>query len=244
MAAIYHYRETSSRYLSDHGEANLARALLEEARRQPAEGAGEITVRLNQQPVASYEITPENREVARRVVLTRADAPLQPGDNQLQLRIDGGRALRYQVTAEYYLPWPEKAAAEALREGLALAVLYPDQPAQLDSTVPVTATVTSTLREPSGPIIVELAIPAGFDPVWDDWNQLVSEEIVQDYRNPGGQKLLAYLGGLEPGAQVEFSYRLWARVPGSVRAPASRIYQAVAPAAGTEAGSGQMLVTQ
>ena len=93
-------------------------------------------------------------------------------------------------------------------------------------------------------MIVELGIPAGFYPVAEDWEQMAAEDRVQDYAIESNDKITAYLRDLEPGAQLTLSYRLWARVPGSVRVPPSRIYQSVAPAAGTEAGSGQLLVTQ
>lgn len=242
LAAINVQR--SDRYLSDQAEANLARALSAQARQWPAEGTGTIAVRLNKQPVASYKITAENFTIARQTVMTAADTPLQIGDNQLQVRIEAANALSYQVITEYYLPWPEETATDAPSDGLALVVRYPEQPAQRDSTIPVTATVASTLREPSGPLIVEVAIPAGFAPVWQDWRQLVSEDVIQDYQIPDNQQIRVYLDGLEPGAQVMFSYRLWAEVPGSVRVPTSRIYRAIAPADSTEAGSGQIVTTE
>lgn len=242
LALNRHTGSAGHYYLSQPAKVYALRAFLLNARQQPAEGRAEITLALNQAEVANFTVTPENSQIVQGTKLTMAETPLEAGENQLRLRLRGERVVRYQVTSEYYVPWPAPTEAAERPAPLTLEVAYSDDEVDVGDVIVASATVVAQTREPTGQVILELGVPAAFSVVRGDWNQLENEDTIEDFQVGPGQ-ITVRLDRLEPGEEVVLEYRLQAHLPGAVRVPTSRIYQAITPDDDVEAGSGQVLVT-
>ena len=94
----------------------------------------------------------------------------------------------------------------------------------------------------AGTVIVDLGLPPGFTPLADDLDMLVTSGRVDRYELTGNQVLL-YVTNMAAGQVYTFEYRLQARYPLAVQAPASRVYDYYAPDQQTSAPPQRIKVT-
>jgi hypothetical protein len=155
--------------------------------------------------------------------------------------VDGDAVLRYRVLNEYYVPWQ---SANATTGGpFAFEVSYANKEVKLNDAVQVVATLINQTKDKTAPVIVELGVPAGYYPAYEDWQQLQDTGVVRGYQVEG-TKIIVNLDGLDAGAKIELPYRLIANIPGSVRVPPSKVYQAITASDAVEVGTGEVLVVK
>ncbi len=186
-----------------------------------------VTVGLNGSRHEPLQINAGNYDVVQ--VVTFED--VKPGENLVQLAVEGQASLMAQVTVRYYLPWnalPEISAEE--KPAMDIQVHYDRTQLRVDDTVGVSVTVV--LRE--GTVdwaLVDLGTPPGFTVLTDELEARVAHDLTAEVVGGRlkkfeltGRQALIYLQGLEAGKPFTFSYRLRARFPLTAKAPASQAY--------------------
>jgi hypothetical protein len=108
-------------------------------------------------------------------------------------------------------------------------------------TINVRATIVNQTKNKTAPVIVELGVPAGYFAYYDDLAQ--SSSYVRGVQIVDG-KATINLDGMDAGQKIDLNYRVIANIPGSVRIPRSRVYQAISSGDAVEEGTGEVLVSK
>jgi hypothetical protein len=153
---------------------------------------------------------------------------------QLQITLDGRRAVYYQVTTSAYLPWstgpaPTPSATEQSAQAVQIDVDYDKTELRVNDVVQVTAAIEVLAEGTIGTLLVDLGVPPGFSPVLDDLEQLVTQGIVARYELTGRQ-IIFYLTDIPSGSVTTLRYGLRARYPIRAQAPQSTAYNYYTPA--------------
>ena len=199
------------------------RALLMATEKSAAGVRGTVIVLVNGKPAERLELTAENNDLLHQFVFKGVE---QSAPSMVELRFEGKGALAYQVVGQYFLPWDEKPAAEAL----SIDVSYDRTRLAQDDLATATATIKSNLRKTAKMVMVDLGIPPGFD--------LLSEDL-QDYQGKSAKmnsghlskfsltatQAILYFDAFAPGDTVKVKFRLRAKYPIRVRTFQSRVYE-------------------
>jgi len=188
-----------------------------------------VTVRVNGGAADPINVTPETYDVVR--TLTFED--VGPGENAVQIEVEGEGQLMAQVTAQYYVPW-DRVPVQAQGEGLLdIDVTYDRTALAVEDTVGVRVTVT--LNEP-GTVdwaLVDLGVPPGFTVLPEALEARIQRDLALPMDDPSGRvkkfeltgrQVLVYLQNLQHGEPLRFEYQLRARFPVKAQAPASQAY--------------------
>ena len=183
--------------------------------------------------VASDPINVSTVSYDRPVELTFTDVPA--GINELELSINGGLLLSYQVTTESYLPWDAVVANAAAdvdatmqtvgeRPDVGINVTYEASEVALNASLMVeTQMIVEGVSLSVANVIAEIGLPPGFRPSTADLEQVVEQTAVADYEIRR-DKVVLYIAEMESDQEYTFRYRLTAQVPGTVQAPPSFAY--------------------
>lgn len=170
-------------------------------------------------------------------VVQRLDLTDWLGSGPLALHFDGTAAPSYQLEVSGYRP-----RTEADRPALELRVGYDRASLLVDDTVRATLRASYQRQEPSGMVLIQAAIPPGFEPVTADLEQLVAAHQIAKYQSDG-RALTFYVDRLERGRPLALSYGLRARFPVRAVAPPSSAYLYYQPAARAESPAVPLTVT-
>jgi uncharacterized protein YfaS (alpha-2-macroglobulin family) len=182
---------------------SLKALLMASERTGSAEGPATVRVSLNNEMTREVVVDESNTDVVHTVTFDRGFSP--SGKNRIQIDVEGGGNLMYQVATEYYVPW------EAV----------PDTP----ETEEVTVDVTVQLNQ-QGVVkmaLIDLGVPPGFSVETEDLSRLVEKGAISRYELTGRQ-IIIYVEDLSSEAPLTFSYRLRARFPMRAHTPPSGAY--------------------
>ncbi len=199
------------------------RALLTATERSAADVRGTVIVLVNGKPAERLELTAENNDLLHQFVFKGVE---QQASSAVELQFEGKGALSYQVVGQYFLPWDEKLAPEAL----SIDVSYDRTRLAQDDLATATATIKNNLSKTAKMVMVDLGIPPGFD--------LLSEDL-QDYQGKSAKmnsghlskfsltatQAILYFDAFAPGDTVRVKFRLRAKYPIRVRTFQSRVYE-------------------
>lgn len=231
-------RSASGGFVSTQSTVLVLKALVLAEQAATQAGNAQISVSLNNGRSQTVTIASQTDEP---VVLTFDN--VSGATNQLQFTQQGERLVPYQVVTEYYVPWTLTAAVTARRSALQLTVQYEQSRVAVNETVAVTAAVTPLDPQVAGTVMVVVGVPPGFTPVTTDLAALVTAGTVDFYELRADQ-VVFYLSDLQAEQTRTLPYRLLARIPGVVQAPASQAYAYYTPAARRVVVPQQMVVTQ
>lgn len=161
-------------------------------------------------------------------VVKRVDLTSWLGSGPLELSFDGDAQASYQLELSGYRP---RTAED--RPALSLELGYDRASLKVDDTVQARLTARYQRSEASGMVLIQAAIPPGFDPVTADLERLVSARQIAKYSSDGRQ-LTFYVDRLREGEPLELTYGLHARYAVRATAPASSAYLYYAPAVHAE----------
>jgi uncharacterized protein YfaS (alpha-2-macroglobulin family) len=135
------------------------------------------------------------------------------------------------VVGQYFTPWNEKPAGEALSIGVA----YDRTQLAQDDIATATATVKNNLPKVANMVMIDLGIPPGFD--------LLSEDLQSMQEKTAGKKggrlekfsltatqAILYFDSIGAGETVTVRYRLRAKYPIRAHTFQSRVYEYYDPA--------------
>ena len=179
-------------------------------------------------------ITPENADVLQtvqaplgEVIVVTAEGK---GDAVLQ------SVLRYNVTER----------RTEIQDVFDITIDYGTDHVEVDDLITVSASVTFTPPIPveAGMVVLDVAVPTGFEPVRETVGELVEENANLKRFEIAGRKVILYIEDMMPGETVSFEFEARAKYPVRAKEVVSQVYSYYRPEHRGETLGGAMIVTQ
>ncbi|MGA7926894.1 MAG: alpha-2-macroglobulin family protein, partial [Candidatus Sulfotelmatobacter sp.] len=247
MSYIASKKDSAGTWGTTQATIMALRALLLATEKGAADVQGTLEVLLNGKPVEKLTLTPENNDLLHQFVFKSIESKGKgpEGANTVEIRFEGKGGLAYQVVGNYFLPWDEKPAQEAL----SIHVAYDRTHLAQDDIATATATVTNNLGKSANMVMVDLGIPPGFD--------LLSEDLQSYVERTAGEKsarlekfsltatqAILYFNSIAPAETLTVHFRLRAKYPIRARTFQSRAYEYYDPDVNSVARPVQLEVSQ
>ena len=214
-------------YGSTQATVMALKALLLAAQVGGEGGSATVTVSLGGTREQSLTIDESNSDVVQQI--TFDDIGSNP--SELVITMEGDRSVQYQVSTEYYQPWPGPSSTPTTPpapQGVRIDVAYDRTELTVNDIVQVSAEVELLSAGTVGTLLIDLGIPPGFTVLTADLDALVDEGFVERYELTGRQIIL-YLADVSSGQVYELAYRLQARFPIRAQTPSSVAYDYYTP---------------
>jgi len=206
---------------------SLKAMLLANQQTGQAEGPATVRVSLNKEQTQEIVIDETNADVVHLVTFDRGFSP--GGANRVQIDLQGGGNLMYQVATRYYLPWDQVPMPEMMGELMTIDVDYDRTALAVNDTVTVDVGVELNTPGVVKMALVDLGVPPGFTVLTEDLSVLVEQGVIARYELTGRQ-IIIYLEDFSSERPLRFSYRLRARFPMRAQTPPSSAYDYYNPA--------------
>jgi uncharacterized protein YfaS (alpha-2-macroglobulin family) len=199
-----------------------------------------VRVSLNKEQTQEITIDPSNADVVHVVTFDQGFSPT--GANRVQLKVEGGSNLMYQVATSYYLPW-DQVLLPLQTEGLIdIDLAYDRTDLTVNDTVTVDVGVKLNQEGVVKMALIDLGVPPGFTVLTEDLSRLVEQGVIARYELTGRQ-IIIYLEDFASGQPLRFNYRLRARFPMRAQTPPSIAYDYYNPTQQTTQAPLEMVVT-
>ena len=247
MAYIASKKDSSGTWGTTQATIMALRALLLATEKGAADVQGTLQVLLNGKAVEKLALTSENNDLLHQFVLKDIESKGKGslGTNVVELQFEGKGGLAYQVVGNYFLPWDEKPAHEAL----SINVAYDRTHLAQDDIATATATVTNNLPKSANMVMVDLGIPPGFDLLSEDLQTYVEKSAglkssrLEKFSLTATQAIL-YFNAIAPAETATIHFRLRAKYPIRARTFKSRVYEYYDPEVSSVARPVQLEVSQ
>ena len=186
-----------------------------------AEGPANIRVSLNKEQTQEIVIDHTNADVVHLVSFDRGFSP--SGSNRVQIEVDGGGNLMYQVATSFYLPWDQVPPEPEMEKLITIDVAYDRTAMAVNDTVTVDVGVKLNKEGVVKMALIDLGVPPGFTVLAEDLSRLVEQGVIARYELTGRQ-IIIYLEDFSSQTPLRFSYRLRARFPMRAQTPPSSAY--------------------
>jgi hypothetical protein len=186
-----------------------------------AEGPATLRVSLNKEQTQEITIDQSNADVVHLVTFDRGFSP--SGANRVQIELEGGGNLMYQVATRYYLPWDQVPSEPETKELITIDVVYDRTELAVNDTVTVDVGVKLNREGVVKMALIDLGVPPGFNVLTEDLSRLVEQGTIARYELTGRQ-IIIYLEDFSSQQPLRFSYRLQARFPMRAQTPPSSAY--------------------
>ena len=186
-----------------------------------AEGPANIRVSLNKEQTQEIVIDHTNADVVHLVSFDRGFSP--SGSNRVQIDVDGGGNLMYQVATSFYLPWDQVPPEPEMEKLITIDVAYDRTAMAVNDTVTVDVGVKLNKEGVVKMALIDLGVPPGFTVLAEDLSRLVEQGVIARYELTGRQ-IIIYLEDFSSQTPLRFSYRLRARFPMRAQTPPSSAY--------------------
>ncbi|MBX7222119.1 MAG: hypothetical protein K1Y36_19360 [Blastocatellia bacterium] len=216
------------------------------AAKAAGDAVGTVALRVNGVEAGKLDIKPENFDILQQIDLTKWIK--HNGDNTVELSYDGtGGGFSYQIAARYYVPWKKPVSGQVDKPLLDLKVAYDKTSLKVDESVTASCQVQNNLSEPAQLVMLELAIPPGFEINREDFEAAFfvlypAKSKVSKY-TVKGDTVTIYLTELAAGEVFAFTYQLRAKYPIQTRTFPSRVYEYYAPSVGSYSQPADLVVT-
>ncbi|MBX2998717.1 MAG: hypothetical protein KF893_09435 [Caldilineaceae bacterium] len=201
------------------------KALILGAERAGEEGTATVTITLNGGRTQTLTVDESNADVVQQIVFD----DIAPGEQIVDLSVEGERSLQFQINGSYYLPWSAvETDAPERQQAMHIDVIYDRTELAVNDTVNVTAFVELLVPGTAGTVLVDLGLPPGFSPITADLDNLVEQGQIDRYELTGRQ-ILFYLTDVTTGDMHQFNYRLRAHYPIRAQTPSSQAYDYYTP---------------
>lgn len=192
-----------------------------------AAGPARVRVSLNKEQTQEITIDESNADVVHLVTFERGFSP--SGANRVQIELEGGGNLMYQVATRYYLPWDQAPPLPETGELISIDLDYDRTALAVNDTL--TVDVGVRLNQPGvvKMALIDLGLPPGFTVLTEDLSRLVEQRVIARYELTGRQ-IIIYLEDFSSEKPLRFDYRLRARFPMRAQTPPSSVYDYYNPA--------------
>jgi len=160
-----------------------------------------VGVTCNGVEAASIRVTPADSDLMRQVDCGKS---AREGRNEVRLSFEGKGNLLYQIVSRYYVPWAKIPAP--LKPILGIDVDYDRTSLAKDDLVTEKVRVTNNTPMAATNVIVDLAVPPGFELQSEDLAALVGKGISRF--EPAARQIIVYVDRVEPGKPLSFSFHL------------------------------------
>jgi hypothetical protein len=220
---------------------SLRTLLLASEKGGPAQGPATVRVSLNGEFAQELTIDEGNADVVHLVTFDRGVSP--GGENRVQIELEGGGNLMYQVATSYYVPWDRVPSLPEDKEPLTIDVAYDRAELAVNDEVTVDVGVRVNVEGVVKMALIDLGVPPGFTVNTEDLSRLVERGIISRYELTGRQ-IIVYLEDISSEVPVRFSYRLRARFPMRAQTPPSSVYDYYNPETPTVRAPVQVVVNE
>jgi hypothetical protein len=186
-----------------------------------AEGPATLRVSLNKEQTQEITIDQSNADVVHLVTFDHGFSP--SGANRVQIELEGGGNLMYQVATRYYLPWDQVPSEPETKELITIDVVYDRTELAVNDTVTVDVGAKLNREGVVKMALIDLGVPPGFNVLSEDLSRLVEQGTIARYELTGRQ-IIIYLEDFSSQRPLRFSYRLRARFPMRAQTPPSSAY--------------------
>jgi hypothetical protein len=200
---------------------SLKALLLAHEQAGQAEGPATVRVSLNKEQTQEVVIDETNLDVVHLVTFDRGFSP--SGENRVQIELEGGGNLMYQVATSFYLPWDQVPMVEMMGELMTIDVAYDRTALAVNDEVTVNVGMRLNKEGVVKLGLVDLGVPPGFSVLTEDLSRLVEQGVIARYELTGRQ-IIIYLEDFSSEMPLQFSYRLRARFPMRAQTPPSSAY--------------------
>jgi hypothetical protein len=200
---------------------SLKALLLAHEQAGQAEGPATIRVSLNKELTQEIVVDETNLDVVHQITFDRGFSP--SGDNRVQIELEGGGNLMYQVMTRYYLPWGQVPMVEMVGELMTIDLAYDRTTLAVNDEVTVKVNVRLNREGVVKMALIDLGVPPGFTVLTEDLSRLVEQGTIAHYELTGRQ-IIVYLEDFSSASPLAFSYRLRARFPMRAQTPPSSAY--------------------
>jgi len=132
---------------------------------------GTVKISLNGKAAAPITLKPETSDLVQMIVF--GPEGLLGGENRLELALAGKGNVMYQITSEYYLPWPLVPPLPEAQELIDIAVKYDRTTLTVNDIVTASVSIRLTRPGTANWVLVDLGLPPGFEVLVEDLNALV-----------------------------------------------------------------------
>ncbi|MEW6735353.1 MAG: alpha-2-macroglobulin family protein, partial [Acidobacteriota bacterium] len=204
----------------------LKALLLDQQRDNTRPATGIVTITVNGQPVRVFAITRDNNDLLHQFDLKEFTSQ---GRNLVEITLQGGGRLLYQIVGRYYQEW-QLSQANNNDKSLTLDMKYDHTTLAQNETVTVTATARNNLSRDINQAIIDLGIPPGFEVISEDFERLISNSNIgklghiTKYQLAGRQVIL-YLDGLTANNVLTFKYRMRPKYAIKAKTIAAKFYE-------------------
>jgi hypothetical protein len=206
---------------------SLKALLLASEQTGAAGGPSTVRVSLNKEQTQEIVIDESNADVVHLATFDRGFSP--SGANRVQIELDGGGNLMYQVATRYYLPWDQVPMVEMMGDLMTIDVDYDRTALAVNDVVRVDVGVKLNTPGVVKMALIDLGVPPGFTVLTEDLSRLVEQDVIARYELTGRQ-IIIYLEDFSSETPLRFSYRLRARFPMRAQTPPSSAYDYYNPA--------------
>jgi uncharacterized protein YfaS (alpha-2-macroglobulin family) len=206
---------------------SLKALLLASEQTGAAGGPSTVRVSLNKEQTQEIVIDESNADVVHLAAFDRGFSP--SGANRVQIELEGGGNLMYQVATRYYLPWDQVPMVEMMGDLMTIDVDYDRTALAVNDTVTVDVGVRLNTPGVVKMALIDLGVPPGFTVLTEDLSRLVEQDVIARYELTGRQ-IIIYLEDFSSETPLRFSYRLRARFPMRAQTPPSSAYDYYNPA--------------
>jgi hypothetical protein len=200
---------------------SLKALLLAHEQAGQAEGPARLLVSLNKEQTREITIDETNLDVVHLVTFDRGFSP--GGTNRVEIELEGGGNLMYQVATRYYLPWDQVEPVPEMKELIGIDVAYDRTALAINDEVTVDVGVRLNQAGVVKMALIDLGVPPGFTVLTEDLSRLVEQRVIARYELTGRQ-IIIYLEDFSSETPLRFSYRLRARFPMRAQTPPSSAY--------------------
>ena len=219
---IIHAKSSGGHWGSTQATILSLKALVAAMSGAPQKDTVKVGVSLNGQR-REVSIAPDQSDVLQMVVFD--DFPR--GENALEVTSEGESSSMVQVVARHFAPWREVRDEEP-KDAIEFKTEYDRAQLTKADLLGVNVTMKYNGKAPTYMVVVDLGIPAGFDPVTDAFEKLLAEKKIEKY-NLTGRAIVLYFGAIKPADVVKFSYQLRPRYPVKIKTPESQAYEYYTP---------------
>ena len=127
-----------------------------------------------------------------------------------------------------------------------IAVDYDADHVEVDDLITVSATVVFTPPRPieAGMVVLDVAVPTGFEPVRETIAALTERESVLKRFEIAGRKVILYIEDMMPNEELSFEFEARAKYPVKAKEVVSQVYSYYQPEHRAETLGGAMTVTE
>ena len=179
-------------------------------------------------------ITPENADVLQIVQV--------PLDSQLVITSAGRGTVVLQSVLRYNVPDRETEVPDVFE----ITVDYGTEHVAVDDLITVHTSVTFNPPEAieAGMVVLDVAVPTGFEPVRETIAALVEEYAGFKRFEIAGRKVILYIDNLQAGQTVSFAFQARAKYPVRAKEVVSQVYSYYRPEQRGETLGGALTVTE